>query len=296
MSNRAGQIVLLGRNGYIGRVLQEALAPSKWNVIGASRKECDLLDLSGCQRFFRLIPAGYQLVMTSVINRWVDDSVDAMTKNIAMIHNLCGSMNDNPPASLVFLSTVDVYGVSPELPVNEGTALRPASYYAIAKLVGEQLLSLWNRSDIPITVFRLPGIYGSDPTEPSIVGKFLKKLIRREPITIFGNGSILRDFVEVTDVCRFVSQVLECPRAGTYNIAKGHSDSLLEIIRQLSEIVGSEARIQFGPHNHRSAGSLTFDTRKLKEAFPGIPFKSLDEGASAFATRILETVQCPARS
>jgi UDP-glucose 4-epimerase len=279
-------VLLLGHSGLIGRVLHAHLRASGWHVVGASTRECNLLDEDRCAAFFRALPGQCHVVMASVINRSVEDSHSAMTRNIAMMRNVCAQLDVHPPKSLVLLSTVDVYGTSPQVPVTEDTRLAPSSYYALGKLACEFLPSVMSTRAFPVTTLRLPGVYGTAPDEASIVARFMRTLAARGTVVIHGDGSILRDFVHVADVCEVVRRVLELPQPGVFNIAKGKSLTLLEIIDTLAAAVGAPPRLEFDAHNSASAGSLVFDTRKLREAFPGLTFVSVQDGASRLAAEM----------
>jgi nucleoside-diphosphate-sugar epimerase len=280
------KVLLFGHRGLIGRILYSRLQTSGWDVVGASTDECDLLNEERCQAFFGALHGERHVVMASVINRWVEDSHRAMTRNIAMMRNVCTQLARHPPKSLVLLSTVDVYGTSPQLPVNEETRLAPCSYYALGKLACEFLPNVINHQPFPVTTLRLPGVYGTGPDEASMLARFLRTMASGGTIVIHGDGSVLRDFVHVADVCEVIHRVLEKPQAGVFNIAKGESLTLLEIIHQLAGELGEPPRFEFGAHNTASAGSLVFDTRKLRQAFPGLRFASLREGAARLAAQM----------
>jgi UDP-glucose 4-epimerase len=279
-------VLLFGHSGRIGRVLQFYLQAKSWDVIGASTSDCDLLDEDRCAAFFGALRGECHVVMASVINRSVENSPSAMTRNIAMMRNLCAQLNLHPPKSLVLLSTVDVYGTSPPLPVNEDTRLAPCSYYALGKLACEFLPGVVNRRAFPVTTLRLPGVYGSTPDEKSIVAGFLRMLAGGGTITIHGDGSVRRDFVHVADVCQVVRRVLETPHEGVFNVATGESLTLLEIVQQLAAAAGETPRLEFDPPDHAAAASLVFDTRKLQQALPGLTFTPLQEGAGRLAARM----------
>ena len=180
------KVLLLGHRGLIGRILYSQLQTSGWDVVGASTDECDLLNEERCQAFFDAIHGECHVVMASVINRWVEDSHRAMTRNVAMMRNVCTQLAGHPPKSLVLLSTVDVYGTSPRLPVNEETRLAPCSYYALGKLACEFLPNVINQEVFPVTTLRLPGVYGTSPDEASMVARFLRTLASGGTVVIHG--------------------------------------------------------------------------------------------------------------
>jgi nucleoside-diphosphate-sugar epimerase len=279
-------VLLFGHSGRIGRVLQSYLLAKGWDVVGASTADCDLLDEDRCAAFFDALRGESHVVMASVINRSVENSPSAMTRNIAMMRNLCAQLSLHPPKSLVLLSTVDVYGTSPPLPVNEDSRLAPSSYYALGKLACEFLPGVINRRAFPVTTLRLPGVYGSRPDEASIVAGFLRILADGGTVTIHGDGSVLRDFVHVADVCEIVRRVLETPQEGVFNIATGESLTLLDIVAQLAAAVGETPRLECDGPDHAAAASLVFDTRRLRQALPGLTFTPLQEGAARLAAQM----------
>jgi len=278
------QVVVLGHTGSVGLFLCEYLRFRGFKVLGASSRTCNLLDITQSRSFFEKLDPGCTIVFNSVINRWREDSFDAMTRNIAMAENVIQTAAGRF-RSLVYLSTVDVYGTVPELPLSERTQVLPGSYYSIGKLASERLLAKRCQSAIPLSILRLPGVYGTHLEERSILAHFFRQIREGAPVKVFGDGSVQRDFVLVDDVCEIIHQLVMKPMSLTVNVATGRSLPLLEILQVLGRVLDRKPEIHFGPHNWDSAGDLIFDTSRLVTAFPSFRSTSLEEGCRIFAAR-----------
>lgn len=275
-------VAVFGANGFIGNRLLSYLEAANCDVHAFSSRDCDLTDGLSLKEVFMRLPRGVSVVMCATVNRNVEDSFRALGRNLAMAENLKEVLTASDASGLVFLSSVDVYGTAPELPVNEETPLNPASYYAIAKLGSEQLLRHPDGITCPVSILRMPGVYGIGDRERSIVGMFLKRIVEGEEITIFGDGAILRDYVDVEDVCHVIKDLAVQPRTVTLNIAKGESLPLGEIIEILATAAGREARLKMLPANDLSAGDLVFDNAALRAVCPDLKFTDLATGARRY--------------
>ena len=109
-------------------------------------------------------------------------------------------------AHLVFSSTGGAIYGSVDEPAREDSPLRPVSAYGLAKLSAEAYLDGWNRIFATRHVaLRFANVYGprqSASLEGGVVAIFLERLAAGEPTTIFGDGTIARDFVHVDDIVR----------------------------------------------------------------------------------------------
>ncbi len=282
VSKRVQQIVIMGHTGFIGQTLYRWLNSEGLPVIGASSEECNLLDSDSVNIFFSNIPEKADVVFCSVINRHTDDSIRSLHNNIDMVENFIRCVRRKRLRSLIYLSSVDVYGRFPELPINEKTMPIPSGYYGVSKLCSEFLLKHSGGSDCPVAILRLPGVYGQGDKGKSIVGLFTDRLCSGEVIKLSGDGMVLRDYVEVGDVCRIVKDLIEKPKTTTLNLATGNSLTLKEIVRTIGETIGSEPDIRYITKDENSAGDLIFDTRALLIQFAGIQLTELKRGCASY--------------
>lgn len=136
---------------------------------------------------------------------------------------------------LVFTSTDLVYGygdVSSEVAVCE-----PICGYAIMKRCAERLFYLARRvNDIPLVILRLSTVYGPYQERLSLVNLFIKAALCGADLTVFGNGTVLRDWLYVDDA---VSALRLAPQlAGVYNVP-GDPRWIRDVAETVVEIVGS---------------------------------------------------------
>ena len=106
-------------------------------------------------------------------------------------------------------STAAVYGTPKYLPVDENHPTEPISYYGLSKLAMEKFVQL---SGVPYVIFRFANVYGprqASSQESGVVAIFNNKMLKNEPINIFGNGEQIRDFVYVEDIAQACVLALE---------------------------------------------------------------------------------------
>jgi len=154
---------------------------------------------------------------------------------------------------IIFSSSSSVYGDPEFTPTDEEGRLDPMSPYALHKLIGEQYLELFFKlyglNSISLRYFN---VYGQrQPTQGSyvpVMGIFFRKLLRNEPLTITGDGSQERDFVNVKDVAMANLKAAEADLpAGhhIYNIGSGEKHSIKKIAEYIhNEIKHIEPRFE----------------------------------------------------
>lgn len=284
MSPFAEPTIVMTGSGFIGGRLVRRFRSEGRDVRSYSSRECDLLNLEKTRAALRDIEDGYSVVFCSAISRVVDDSWQALQKNLGMLRNLLAALESRPPQSFVFLSSVDVYGLPPlESPINELTPTRPTTYYGLAKLASESLLhigqpAVWRDAQTAVTCLRLPGVYGPGDRAASVVGRFHQQLSAGQPITLSGSGETIRDFVHVDDVCAAIEHFLQAESSTVVNVASGHAVSPLEAMRLIASRLDGEPQISWRPANPDRDHDLVFDITRLKQLAPQLSPRSLTEG------------------
>lgn len=150
---------------------------------------------------------------------------------------------------VVLASSCAVYGDEPSMPKMETSPTAPASPYAESKLAGEKLCA---QATLPAVALRFFNVYGprQDPRGPyaAAVPKFLEAARAGAPLTIFGNGHQTRDFVYVDDVTAALEHAALSPAlSGVYNVASGHSVSILRLAELVLALTGLRSEICHAP-------------------------------------------------
>ena len=106
---------------------------------------------------------------------------------------------------VIFTSTTDIYGKNPSLPINEKNKFKIDSYYNSAKFISERFFLLYSRLlKFSLSIFRIPGVYGYNLKDNSIVHQLIKKVINNEEININKINDIKRDYLYIDDLCKLI--------------------------------------------------------------------------------------------
>jgi len=141
----------------------------------------------------------------------------------------------------IHISTDEVYGESMitenEEKKHEGSILCPTNPYAATKAAAELIAkSYYHSFKMPIIITRGNNVYGANQYPEKLIPRFIQQLVKNKPVTIQGDGSNIRAFLHVNDVCSALKLVLEKGQIGEiYNI--GSDDHHEYTITQVAHIL-----------------------------------------------------------
>jgi len=274
-------IVIFGSTGFIGNNIYNFLIGEGYNVKGFSSEACNLLDQSEIKKVFTLIKNDFNLIICSAITSSVDDSIESMFTNIQMIDNVAKEVSIEQVKIIIFFSSVDIYGsIKYTSRIDENTPQRSVGYYGLSKIVSERLLC-HNIQKIPVTVLRLPGIYGYGDNSRSIVGKFIKDGITKKEITITNDGNQLRDYVEIRDLCEIVSYFIAKPFNGPVNIVSGESIKIRKIADIVINKLDDNVAIKKVKTDSNSSDFI-FNNSLIRSIMPSFTFTDIKEGIDRY--------------
>jgi UDP-glucose 4-epimerase len=192
------------------------------------------------------------------------------------------------PVKIVFSSSRMVIGKTNNLLVDESINTNPLSLYAIHKLTSEKYLLMYhNDFGIPVIIFRITNPYGIRQqlkhNKYSLVGWFIRVAMENKPITIFGDGKQLRDYIYVEDIVEaFLLSTANPKSTGEIiNLGSGYSSEFCEMVKNVIRIVGSgEIKYVDWPANYEriETGNFQVDISKLKSLTGWTPSFHLEEG------------------
>lgn len=153
------------------------------------------------------------------------------------------------------------------LGADETVVPRPLSPYGASKLAGEAYCSAFAGAYGMRTVsLRFANAYGphSDHKQ-SVIARFIRLILNGEQLTIYGDGSQIRDFIHVEDVCRAMLLAAERDVAGeVLHIASGRETPVLELVRLLESVVGHELPVVHEPQREGEAYRIAPAVEKAK--------------------------------
>jgi UDP-glucose 4-epimerase len=154
---------------------------------------------------------------------------------------------------VVFISTGGtVYGVARSLPIDETHPTQPMTSYAIQKLAIEKYLHLnWALHGLDYCVLRVSNAYGErqrTDTAQGAVAVFLERALRGEPIQLWGDGSVVRDYVYVGDIVQaFLKALAHDGEQKLFNIGSGTGTSLNQLIDAIAAVAGRRPAVEHAP-------------------------------------------------
>ena len=140
----------------------------------------------------------------------------------------------------VYVSTEGVYGDSAsEKPKTELHLLQPTNPYAASKASAEHFVQVYHKSyDFPALSVRMCNVYGPRQSPSKVVPRFIQQAASGKPFTIHGNGSQLRSFLHVSDICAAILVVLTKGKIGeVYNVGTATEVSVRDLAQNIRATV-----------------------------------------------------------
>jgi UDP-glucose 4-epimerase len=186
---------------------------------------------------------------------------------------------------IVFASTAAVYGEPKYLPVDEKHPVNPISPYGLSKLAFEQYLKFFSiNSNISITVFRLPNVYGSrqrSDLEGGVVAIFYELIKKNSTVTIFGDGEQTRDWVHVEDIINaFVKALNDTSKFEILLLGSNNETSLNKLFDCLAEEIQYDGKPNYTQKRSGDIKNMVMDFEKASNLINWKPTISLRKGIS----------------
>lgn len=190
------------------------------------------------------VDAVLHMVSTTLPKSSNDDPIfDVQTNVVGSLHILNAMVTHRVP-SIVFISSGGtVYGNPLYLPVDENHPTNPVVSYGITKLAIEKYLQVYERLyGIKAITLRVANPYGERQrleTAQGAVGVFLHHAIKGIPVEIWGDGSVTRDYIHVSDVAEAFSTALEYSgEQRLFNVSSGVGISVNGLIDRIEDVLG----------------------------------------------------------
>lgn len=280
------KIVILGHSGFIGSYLENFLSHSSlssWDVIGHSLPDVDLTNWNSTKQLESVFDNQTSVILTAAIKRQFGDTLDAFYQNLSIVQNLCRLLQHNPVKQVIFFSSAAVYGEETENTyISEETPINPTSFYGIAKYTSERLLrkTCLDHQIGSLVCLRPPLIYGpGDQGQTYGPSGFCSAAVAGKPITLWGDGTELREFIFIDDLCQIVENLLNADIFTELNVVSGLSYSFADIISILKQRF-PELKVDNRPRSKTKANNA-FNPQRIKSFLPSdFKFTSLEQGMS----------------
>lgn len=240
------KVLITGSSGYIGSHLCSYL-----------KDKCEIYG----------VDIVYPKILTENFMPWdirslqgVEGEFDAVV-HLAALVNVGKSQKDRTDYYVTnIMGTLNVlYGVETNnfIFASTGAASKLESVYGISKRVGEDLVKEFcEKHKMDYTIFRFYNVVGGnvvEPTNPDGLFFNLHKAKDKGEITIFGNdydtkdGTCMRDYVHVNEICEAIYQAIEEPANSLENLGHGEGKSVTEIVNEYKRVNRLNFDIKYGP-------------------------------------------------
>ncbi len=296
------KIIVTGGAGFIGSHVAEAYKKAGHRVVvidnlssgkrsnipkGVKFHKADIRDEAAMNRIFKLEKPNILNHHAAFIS--VTESVKEPQKTFAI--NVTGTLNvimafaqSGPQKKKMLFSSTGgaIYGNPKKLPADESTPPNPFSPYALAKLIDEQMIDYYCKTnDITYLIFRYANVYGPRQREQGGAGIFpifTRQVREGKTPTIFGNGKKTRDYVYVEDIARASVLGLSRGKNVIVNIASARETSDYSIFKAIAKRFGFTKEPHYTPKRKGEVERISMTYAKAKKILGWEPRFSLEEG------------------
>ena len=304
-----GKVLIIGGAGFIGSNLVRALVEHGGVHSILDRPEADFGRLSVFQdrlRVYRgtlqeldiiekiLYRDGITTVVHLVSGMLPSSPEEALRKEEECIIKPTRAllpMLENHGCRLVFVSSGGaIYGEGGKTPLCEDDPPCPTSHYGKAKqMLEEAILRYSAMKDLSHLVIRPSNPYGrfqNNSGTQGFVAVATGRVLKGEELTIWGDGSIVRDYLHVDDLMAGMLGLMDHPASrGVYNLGSGRGHRLTEVLSIIEEISGLKARVRFTQGRACDPGANVLDIRKVQSLIPYVP-RSLEDGLRIYVEEV----------
>jgi UDP-glucose 4-epimerase len=212
-----------------------------------------------------------------------DPSLDVRT-NVSQSVKLFELALDAGVECVYFASTGGaMYGDVAGESIDETVAPAPVSPYAIGKLAIEGYLRFFERSaGLRSVSFRISNPYGPrqhSGKKQGVIPIFLHRIFRGEPVTVLGDGSMIRDYIYAADAARLIVETVgRDTRHAIYNIGSGEGTTINDVVSLTREITATTVDVEWREQPATFVDRVVLDMSRYEAEFGAVTLKPIREG------------------
>ena len=315
----AKTVLVSGAAGFVGSYVAARLAGMGHRVVGCDNfndyydpqlkhdrvaallqpagVECEKIDIADAAQlralFERVRPELVVHLAAQAGVRYSLQNPDAyIQSNLVGFGNILEACRHHQVEHLLYASSSSVYGSNAKVPFSEADQVdEPVSLYAATKKANELMAYSYSHLyGFPATGLRFFTVYGPWGRPDMAYFSFTEKMLRGEKIPVFAEGKLTRDFTYVDDIVEGVVRLLFKPQpAGTgkarhavFNIGNNQPVMVLDFVRTLERVLGTEAVLDFQPMQAGDVPATHADTGRLQAWVGYKPATPLETGLTRY--------------
>jgi UDP-glucose 4-epimerase len=307
MNHNKELCLVLGGGGFIGkRLVNELIGEGRFSVRvfdryqdteaahqdlygGSSDVEVmagDFFNRTDLQAALKDVSYVFHLVSTTTpISSANDPFIDIETnvKGSIELMELC-SQTPSVKRFVFFSSGGTVYGDQPNEELSEDLPAQPFSPYGIGKITIENYLRYYKRTHgLDSVIYRVANPYGEGQNlaaKQGIIPIFLGHALNNEPVTVFGDGTMIRDYLYVGDACKLIVNTFSRPELQheVYNLGSGGGRTVNEVVAAIEQSTGVKLEVEHIPQPSAFVQKVVLDMSRFTDEFNMSPTTSLEDG------------------
>jgi UDP-glucose 4-epimerase len=291
------RVLVLGGNGFIGSHIVDILHRNKF-AVRVFDKEPDKFkrDTEGVDyvtgSFKDTLALAESLVGIDIVVHALSTSVPSTSNNAPIDDiegNLIGTVNllnlmlENKTRRIIFLSSGGtVYGMPQSIPISEDHPTNPICSYGIVKLAIEKYLFEYEQlHGFEPIIFRSSNLYGPRQGHigvQGIIATLITKMFKKESVTIYGDGNLIRDYLYVDDLAELCLKAVRSKEKGIFNAGSGKGYSINDLVKIVSEISGEKLLIQKTSGRMFDVKENVLDVKKAETFLHWKPTTNIESG------------------
>lgn len=287
------RILVLGGAGFIGaHVVDRLLADGHFvRVLDRSPAshpkvefiQIDFNDVMSLSEALIGIDVVIHLVSTSVPSTSNKDPVSDVNGNLVNTIRLLEVMKDSGVNKIIYFSSGGtVYGHPQKSPMEELHPTNPVCSYGIVKLAIEKYLNMYAALyGFTSIILRPSNPYGPGQRRMGVqgfIGTCINMALNDLTLTIWGDGSVIRDYVHVDDVAEATLLALKADQSDTFNISSGKGYSLNQIVELVEKFTHKKLDIVYKDKRDFDIPEMVLDNRKAAQSIGWKPVIDIEKG------------------
>lgn len=275
--------LVLGASGFLGRKIVESILKDKSHTLRlfdrtlSPNSDCMVEKILGefnkNTNFFELtknVDVVYHLISTTIPSSKIKTTQE-VEDNLIPTLQLLDACVENKVKKIIFISSGGtVYGEYLGRPFKEIDSTNPINSYGIQKLTIEKYIQLYGyQYQLDYRIIRLANPYGvgQNPLGSlGVVTKFVYNNVHELPITVFGDGNIIRDYIYIDDAIQGIFDIeFSEGKEKLYNLGMGEGHSILQIIDIIEKVTGKNFKLTKVPSRNVDVPICVLDINQYKK-------------------------------
>lgn len=273
------RILILGGNGFIGKNLGHYLSRKGHTIISFDLEKIfkdtkhikyvqgNFFDDEDFIPYLKNVDIVYHAISTINPGNSNDKYMQGYMYDFLQSIKLCDYSREYNFRIIYLSSGGTVYGYQETLPIKEETISTPINHYGNLKLCIENTYRTFNKQfGTDIVIARIANPYGPGQDYSKGVGFIdaaLKRALKHESIEIWGDGSIIRDYIYINDVCHMLYSLLDYKGSDpVFNISSNCGSSQNDIINILQNLI-PDISVKYLPARPVDVPAIVLDNSKI---------------------------------